>query len=149
MPRSAEGRFARRANPWGGEVHLLKIVLADKGYLSRINFQFVSNKKGALFIPFKKNSTAKPKSYPAWKVAFNLWKKFNTVYMSIYHQRSKIESIFSVIKKRFGDKTNCKNCLMKRKEIALRLIAYNIRILICYRYAVDNNLPLWVRAKKK
>jgi len=129
--------------------YLLKIVLADKGYLSRINFQFVSDKKGALFIPFKKNSTAKPKSHPAWKTNFNLWKKFNTIYMGIYHQRSKIESVFSVIKKRFGDKTDCKSCLMRRKEIALRLIAYNLRILICYQYAVENNLPLWVRAKKK
>lgn len=37
---------------------------------------------------------------------------------------------------------------MRRKEIALRLIAYNLRILICYEYANEHNLPLWVRVNK-
>lgn len=78
-------------------------VLADKGYLSRANFQFCMNRKGCAFIPFKagkkKPSTASPKSCPAWKFAFNLWSKCNEFYMNIYHQRSNIESVFSVIKK--------------------------------------------------
>jgi len=131
---------------------ILGVVLADKGYLSRANIQLCMDKNGCAFIPFKKGkkkgSTDSSKSHPAWKFAFNLWKKFNTIYMSIYHQRSKVESVFSVIKKRFGDKVSCKSASMRRKEIALRLIAYNLRILICYGYANENNLPLWVKAKK-
>ncbi len=129
-------------------IKILGIVRGDKGYLSRANFQFCADKKGCAFIPFKSNSTCRPKSKPAWKFSFNLWEKFNTIYMSIYHQRSKIESVFSVIKKRFGDKVSCKSSSMRRKEIALRLIAYNLKILICYEYANANNIPLWVRAKK-
>ncbi len=69
--------------------------------------------------------------------------------MSIYHQRSKIEAVFSAIKKRYGDKLNCKSARMRRKEMSLRLIAYNIRILICAKYAEQNNLPLWVRVEKE
>ena len=128
---------------------LLKLIFADKGYLSRKNFQFVYDRKGALFAPFKSNSTASPKSHPAWKFAFNLWKLFNTIYMSIYHQRSKIEAVFSALKKRYGDKLYCKKARMRRKEMALRFIAYNLRIIICYKYATENNLPLWIRAKKE
>lgn len=130
----------------------LGIVLADKGYLSRANFQLCMNKGGCAFIPFKKGkkkgSTDSPKSHPAWKFAFNLWKKCNDIYMSIYHRRSHIESVFSVIKKRFGDKVSCKSASMRRKEIALRLISYNLRILVHYQYSIENNLPLWVRVKK-
>lgn len=124
------------------------VVLADLGYLARKNFQFVFDRGGALFIPFKSNSTAKPKSKPAWKFAFNLWKKFNTFYMSIYHQRSKIEAVFSALKKRYGDELYCKKYYMRRREMTLRFIAYNLRILICIGYANKNNLPLYVRAKK-
>ena len=127
---------------------LIGLVFADKGYLSRKNFQFVYDKKGALFAPFKINSTASPKSHPAWKFAFNFWKKFNICYMNIYHQRSKIESVFSALKKRYGDKLYCKKARMRRKEMAMRFISYNIRIIICYKYSIENNLPLWVRAKK-
>lgn len=125
---------------------LLGLVFADKGYLSRKNFQLVADKKGALFCPFKKGNTANPDGYPAWKFAFNLYKKCNWIYMSIYHQRSKIESVFSALKKRYGDKLYCKKANMRRKEMALRFIAYNLRIMIYYRYAKENNLPLWVRA---
>lgn len=127
-------------------------VIADKGYLSRVNFQFVFDRKGQAFIPFKKGkkkgSTDSPKSHPAWKFAFHFWKILNGIYMSIYHQRSRIEAVFSAIKKRYGDKLNCKSARMRRKEMSLRLISYNIRILICARHAKKNNLPLWVRVEK-
>jgi hypothetical protein len=127
---------------------ILGIVFADTGYLSRANFQLCMDKKGCAFIPFKKNSIGGSRGSSAWKFAFNLWKKCKWIYEDIYHQRSKIESVFSVIKRRFGDKVNCKSAIMRRKEIALRLLVYNLRILICYRYASEHNLPLWVRAKK-
>ena len=125
---------------------LLGLVFADKGYLSRINFQFCADRKGALFAPFKSNSTAKPNSHPAWKFAFNLWEKFNVCYMSIYHQRSKIEAVFSAVKKRYGDSFKCRNKKMRRKEVALRFIAYNTFIMLCYNYSAKYNLPLYVRA---
>ena len=132
--------------------HWLGNVMADKGYLARKHFQFVADRKGQAFIPFKKgkkkSSIDSPKSYPAWKFAFHFWKVLNGVYMNIYHQRSRIESVFSAIKKRYGDKLNCKSARMRRREMSLRLIAYNVRILICARHAHKNNIPLWVRVER-
>jgi len=125
---------------------LLGLVFADKGYLSRKNFQFTVDRKGALFCPFKSNSTAKPNSNPAWKFAFNLWEKCNWIYMNIFHQRSKIEAVFSSVKKRYGDSFKCKRKTMRRKEVALRFIAYNVFVMLCYNYSVEHNLPLYVRA---
>lgn len=128
--------------------NLLGNVLADKGYLSRKNFQLVADRKGRAFIPFKSNSTAKAKSSPAWKSAFYFWKTLNGIYLAIYHQRSRIEAVFSAIKRRYGDKLYCRKAGMRRKEMSLRFIAYNLRLLICYCYAKENNLSLWVRVEK-
>jgi len=127
----------------------LGIVSADKGYLSRVNFQLVADKGGEAFIPFKKGkkkgSTARAKSSPAWKAAFYFWKTLNGIYMAIYHQRSRIEAVFSALKKRYGDNLYCRKAGMRRKEMAMRFIAYNLKLLICYQYAKQNNLPLWIR----
>lgn len=125
---------------------LLGIVLADKGYSSRKNHQLVLDKNGALFAPFKKNATAKPKSKPAWKIAFWIWERFRTLYEGIYHQRSKIEAVFSALKKRYGDQLYCRTKGMRRKEMALRFIAYNVRLFICWQYAKERGLNLYVRA---
>lgn len=130
-----------------GPFKILGRVLADAGYLSRKNYQYAADKKGSAFIPFKKNSTAKPKSKPAWKFAFNLWRLFPSLFKGIYHQRSKVECIFSVLKKRWGDNLYSRKAYLRRREMALRFIAYNIRLIIMLNYARENNLSLWVRAK--
>lgn len=124
----------------------LGVVVADLGYLARKHFQFVADRKGALFIPFKINSTAKPKSNPAWKYAFNLWKTINSVYLSIYHQRSKIEMVFSALKRRYGDELYCRSKRMRRKEMALRFVAYNVRIVAYFLHSQKKKLPLYVMA---
>jgi len=87
---------------------ILGMVFADKGYLSRENFQLVADKGGKAFIPFKKGTTAKAKSSPAWKAAFYFYKTLKGIYESIYHQRSRIEAVFSALKKRYGDKLYCR-----------------------------------------
>ena len=135
--------FRRLLNPF----KFLGFVLADVGYLARKNVQYVFDKKGAVFIPFKKGNTAKPKSHPAWKFLFQLWGRAWSLCKGIYNQRSKVEAVFAALKKRYGDNLYSKGTLIRRREMAMRFLAYNIRIVICYRYANEQGLPLWVRAK--
>jgi hypothetical protein len=125
---------------------LIGFVLADVGYLARKNVQYVYDRNGAVFIPFKKGNTPKPKSHPAWKQLFNLWKILPMLCKSIYNQRPKVEAVFAALKKRYGDRLDSKGARMRRKEMAMRFLAYNIRIFICYRYANEKGLLLWVRA---
>jgi hypothetical protein len=47
-----------------------------------------------------------------------------------YHQRSKVESVFSVEKRVFGDKNNSRSDRLRNKESKLRNVCYNI-----YRHA--------------
>jgi hypothetical protein len=133
-------------------IRMIRYVIADKGYLARINFQTALDKGGQGIIPFKKGkkkqSRAKACGFPAWKFAYEFWTNFHGWYMDIYHRRSQIEAVFSALKKRYGDKLNCSSASMRRKEMSLRLIAYNIRILICARYAEKHNLPLYIRVEK-
>ena len=143
-------RWNRNDNPFLEKLlkpfKLLGWIFADKGYLSRKNFQFCMDRQGCLFCPFKKGSTASPKSNPAWKFAFNLWSQCKWIYGSIYHQRSKIEAVNSAIKKRYGDCFKCRRKAMRFKEVALRFLAYNVFIMLCYNYSIENNIPLYVRA---
>lgn len=45
-----------------------------------------------------------------------------------YHQRSKVETIFSVIKRMFGESIMSRNIVTQNREMMYRLLAYN-----CYR----------------
>ena len=136
--------FTRLLEP----IKFLGTVLADAGYLSRKNYQYAADRNGCAFIDFKKNSTARTKSAPAWKWAFHLYKAVPMLFKGIYNQRSKVETVFSVLKKRYGDKLYNKGAYRRRREFALRLIAYNTRLIIYLNYAAKHNLSCWVRAKQ-
>ena len=44
----------------------------------------------------------------------------------IYHQRSKVETVFSVIKRKYGSFILSKSFETQKKELLIRLITYNI-----------------------
>jgi hypothetical protein len=127
-------------------ISIIGLVVADLGYSSRANVQLVADRKGACFIPFKSNATGKSKSRPAWKMLFWLWTKFKTIFDGLYHQRSKVESVFHALKERYGEELSCRSKGMRRKEMALRFIAYNLRLFLCWRFAAESGLNLYVRA---
>ncbi|WP_425340051.1 transposase [Nitrosopumilus ureiphilus] len=61
---------------------------------------------------------------------------------TLYHQRNKCETIFSVIKRRFGSETKSYHNDMKEKELLYRVLAYN-----CHRMCVISAL-LWMISRK-
>lgn len=122
----------------------LGMIIVDKGYSGKKNAEFVANKKGAFFSPFKKNAT--PPALSVWNNMLNLWKFFSAACEAIYHQRSKVEAVFSALKNRYGDQLYSKKWFMRRREMALRFIAYNVRIIVGIQIAREKGIPLWVRA---
>lgn len=123
---------------------LLGLIIVDKGYSGKKNAEYVANKKGAFFSPFKSNVEGKGMSL--WSSLFKLWKTFPNFCEAIYHQRSKVEAVFSALKNRYGDQLYSKKWFMRRREMAMRFIAYNVRIIIGIQIAREKNIPLWVRA---
>ena len=92
-------------------------VVADKGYDSKKNRYFVlRNMKAYPQIPYRKISG---RTYERAGVPL----KFNK---NIYHQRSKVETVFSVIKRKYGSFVLSKSFETQKKELLFRLIAYNV-----------------------
>lgn len=94
-----------------------KFVVADKGYDSKSNRYFVLRKMKAYpHIPYRKISG---RNYERAGVPLIFDNK-------IYHQRSKVETVFSVIKRKYGSWILSKSFETQKKELLFRLIAYNI-----------------------
>jgi len=127
---------------------ILGLVLADAGYSSRKNLQYIVDKLGAPFIKFNERATAKSKNYPAWKVQHYFYTTMRFIWDKIYAKRNRIENVFSVIKGVWGDSLSSHNKRRRMRELMLRLLAYNVRQILYIQYSIANNLPLWARAQK-
>lgn len=125
---------------------MLGMVIADKGYSSRKNLQYIVDKCGAPFIKFKDNVTARSKNYPAWKIQHYFYVSMRYIWDKIYSRRNRIENVFSVLKGVWGYKLYSHNKRRRMRELVLRFIAYNVRQMIYIQYSRNNNLPLCVRA---
>ncbi len=94
-----------------------KFVVADKGYDSRSNRRFVlRTMKAYPHIPYRKFSG---RNYESIGVPLKFDEK-------IYHQRSKVETVFSVIKRKYGSFVLSKEFESQKRELLIRMIAYNI-----------------------
>ncbi len=122
----------------------LGLVIVDMGYSGKKNAEFVAERLGAFFCPFKKNAC--PTGLNVWKYLHNLWIVLPSICKGIYGHRSKVEAVFSALKRRYGDMLFSRYCYARRREMAMRFIAYNVRIIIAIQLAREKGIPLLVRA---
>lgn len=99
---------------------------ADPAYLSRKNCKMVYEKGRRPFIKPKRNTQAKKKGCQPWKDMVMLYLEDKTSFMKRYHSRSKVESVYSVLKTCFGNHLSSKKRSMQRRELYLKAIAYNV-----------------------
>ncbi len=105
-------------------------VCADKGYMSRKNFSIVSQCGGIPFIPFKSTSISRAGGVAVWRNMYRFFKDNHKEFMKHYHQRSNAESVFSAIKRKFGDYLRTKNPTACTNEILIKCLVHNICCLI-------------------
>lgn len=99
-------------------------VCADKGYDSNKNHEFIiKNLKAKSLICIKKNISSHSRSTLRKRLAQNFDEK-------TYHQRSKVETIFSVIKRKYGSCLKARTFSTQKKEVICKLITYNIDRII-------------------
>jgi transposase len=101
---------------------------ADKAYLTVANLQAVSDIGANAFIPFKTNSV--PSTPGVWNTAFHYFNLHREAFMERYHQRSNVESTFSMIKRKFGDSVKAKNHLAMQNEVLAKFVCHNLCCLI-------------------
>ncbi len=107
----------------------VKQVPADKAYLSHENLELVDGMGGTAFVPFKSNSQPGE--------AGNLWERMYFFYqfkrdefLKAYHQRSNIESTFSMVKAKFRDHVRSKTDTAMKNEVLCKFLCHNLCCLI-------------------
>jgi len=111
----------------------IRDFLADKGYLSKANYNLIRDLGGVAFIPFKINSTGKSRQggdSKTWRDMFRYFREHQDEFYSRYHKRSNIESCFSMIKRKFGNNVKCKKEVSQDNEDLAKILCHNICVLI-------------------
>jgi len=104
-------------------------VAADKAYLSHMNTEAIDRVGGTPFIPFKSRNV-KPKTNSAWARMYHLFHYRQEEFMAHYHKRSSIESVFSMLKAKFGDHVRSKSEMGQVNEVLCKVLCHNICVLI-------------------
>ncbi len=105
-----------------------KDVCADKAYLSQENLELVETHGGTPFIPFKVNSLpGEPGSL--WERMFGYFQFRRQEFLGHYHQRSNVESTFSMVKAKFRDHVRSKSDVAMKNEVLLKFLCHNIVVV--------------------
>jgi transposase len=107
----------------------IRNVTADKGYLSRPNLQLVTDKGGVPFIPFKPNTRVPADDDSTWTRMYHYFALNRQEWLASYHQRSNVESTFSMIKGKFGDAVRGKTNAAQVNEVLCKVLCHNICVL--------------------
>lgn len=116
------------------ERHSIAEVSGDAGYLSKVNAEAIAKVHAVPFISFKDNSTGS-KGPEAW---MKMWAHFTTEkddYMKRYHRRSNVETVFQMVKQRWGDSLSSRTLTAQFNEILLKYLCHN---LACLNMAIEN-----------
>jgi len=106
-------------------------VCADKGYDSYKNHKIVIKDLSARSLIKSRNYGNNKIPRPNVKYRRRSIEEFDD---KIYHQRSKVETIFSVIKRKYGSCLRARTFSTQKKEVLCKLIAYNVdKLLTLYR----------------
>lgn len=125
----------------------IELAIGDGAYLSRKNCNVVEEKGGkAIFHIGEKEAlriTAKTKGSPEWKRMVEFFRENPEAYEALYHMRSFVESVISSIKKRWRSFLRSKSKRMQKKELALKVISYNVKQVLYNKRAEELGINLW------
>lgn len=116
-------------------------VSADLGYLAESNLQAIVDVGGRPLIPFKVNSAATRPGL--WNKSFHYFHLHREEFLSRYHQRSNVESTFSMLKAKFGDGVRSKTDTAMKNEVLCKIVCHNICCLISAMYELGVDPVFW------
>lgn len=116
-------------------------VTADLGYSSKANAQAVEALGGTPYIPFKSNAVLPPEG-TAWARMYHQFMAHREEFMVHYHQRSNVETVFSMIKRKFGDTVFGKSPEAQINEVLGKVIIHNLCVLIQGFFEVGLDIEL-------
>jgi transposase len=117
------------------ENFVMNTVVADKAYSSNKNLKLVVSKAAQPFIPFKTNSVANGKrSSSVWNRLYHYFMFNQDEFMQRYHRRSNVETTFSMIKRKFGERLRSKHKTAQVNEVLCKILCHNLVCLVHSMY---------------
>ena len=108
----------------------IEAVTADSAYLSRRNCDLTEAIGAKPYINLKKNvGRLRAGGSKAWFDMVLTYKEHPKAWKRVYRRRSSAETAFSAIKRKFGHKLSSTRKDHQRKELMVKVIAYNLNIL--------------------
>lgn len=126
----------------------MKEVSADKAYLSRANLQAIAAVGAIPYIPFKSNSKENQRGCRLWKTMFTYFYNNQAKFMERYHQRSNVESTFSMIKRNYGSKLRMKSYDSQINEILMKCLCHNLSVLVQESFELGLDIDLNICAEE-
>jgi transposase len=112
-------------------------VVADKGYLSGENYSLADSLGIEPYIPFRAGTVSNEvnrirgvKKPESWVKAYHMFQANRPEFDRRYHVRSNVESVFSALKRKFGENVRSKIGVAQVNEILCKLIAYNLTVVV-------------------
>jgi len=126
----------------------VKEVSGDKAYSSRDNLDLVNELGAKPYIPFKDNATGKARGSMFWRKMYNYFMFNREEFLQYYHKRSNSETVFHMIKSKFGDYVRSKDKTAQVNEVLLKVLCHNICVVIHEMFELgiepkflDSNFP--------
>jgi transposase len=109
-------------------------ISADKGYIGATNL-LTSLQHGAMpYIPFKINAKAKASTYGAksrvWDKLLGFYTDNREEFLQHYHKRSNVETVFHMIKAKFGQRLRSKTLIAQTNELLCKVLCHNLCVVI-------------------
>jgi transposase len=117
---------------------------ADKAYSSLANLKLVDEKGGIPFIPFRVNANPDHSSGdPLWTRMYHFYAYNQEWFKAHYHKRSNVETTFSMIKTKFGERLRSKTEIAQVNEVLCKVLCHNICALIQSIYELGIEVEFW------
>lgn len=108
-------------------------ISADKAYISADNLHTTIDHGATPYIPFKSNVNIK-RGDDLWKKLFYFYNFKREEFLTHYHKRSNVETTFSMIKAKFGERLRCKTETAQVNEALCKVLCHNLCVVIQSMY---------------
>lgn len=129
------------------ETFAVNEVSGDKAYSSRKNLRAAAAVGGTAYIPFKNRTNGIGSKSDGFDSLWNrMWSyyQFNRAeFLARYHKRSNVESVFSMIKAKFGGSVRSKSPVAQVNEVLLKVLCHNICVLLQSVHELGIEAAFW------
>lgn len=109
----------------------MKEVTGDKAYGSKMLYRIIKSLGAIPYIPFQHRIREPTEDAPdIWNEMFLMFRDKKEEWKPHYHQRSNVETVFSMVKVRLGEHLKCTNYHAQRSELMMKFICHNICVLV-------------------